>query len=285
MVFVSFHVFFLLIGEKVKGDTTGSINFEQGNKLNFMMNIPHHLIELQTIDSTNLYAARLLKVQKVPEGTVIFTHQQTAGKGQGENNWESEPGKNVTFSLVLFPEFLPPRQQFLLNKTIATGVLDFLARFQMEERCSIKWPNDIYTGNRKIGGILIQNTICGTVYESCIAGIGFNINQEIFPPGLPNPVSLKQLTGIYYSVKDAMEFIVASIDERYHQLQKGLFKPLDREYREQLLGIDEWKDYLVNKELIKGKITGVDESGMLMIKLENGSMRTFNHGEITFIFP
>ena len=250
-----------------------------------MINIPHPLIELQTVDSTNLYAEQLLKTQIVPEGTIIIAHQQTSGKGQGENSWESEPGKNATFSMVLFPEFLPPGQQFLLNKTIAIGVLDFLARFQIEERCSIKWPNDIYAGNRKIGGILIQNTVCGTVYESCIAGIGVNINQETFHPGLPNPVSLKQLTGMNYPVKDAVDFIVARIDERYHQLQKGLYESLDREYREQLLGINEWRDYFVDKKLIKGKIRGVDESGLLMLEMKNGSKRAFNHGEITFIFP
>ena len=195
------------------------------------------------------------------------------------------PAKNATFSLVLFPEFLPPEQQFLLNEAIALGIIDFLARFPIEQKFSIKWPNDIYAGNRKIGGILIQNTVCGTVYESCIAGIGVNINQETFHPGLPNPVSLKQLTGMNYPVKDAVDFIVARIDERYHQLQKGLYAHLDREYREQLLGINEWRDYFVDKKLIKGKIRGVDESGILIMEMENDSTRYFNHGEIEFIFP
>jgi BirA family biotin operon repressor/biotin-[acetyl-CoA-carboxylase] ligase len=250
-----------------------------------MMNKLHPLIELQTVDSTNLYAEQLLKMQKVQEGTIIFVHEQTSGKGQGENKWESEPGKNAMFSLVLFPAFLPPGQQFLLNEAIALGVLDFLARFPVEQKFSIKWPNDIYAGNRKIGGILIQNTVCGTVYESCIAGIGININQEAFNPGLPHPVSLKQLTGMDYPVKDAVVFIVGCIDERYQQLEKGLYELLDREYRGQLLGINEWRDYVVDQNLIKGRIRGVDESGMLMMEMENDSTRYFNHGEVEFIFP
>jgi BirA family biotin operon repressor/biotin-[acetyl-CoA-carboxylase] ligase len=250
-----------------------------------MMNLIHPLIELQTVDSTNLYAEQLLKTQKVPEGTIIFAHEQTFGKGQGENNWESEPGKNATFSLVLFPEFLPPGQQFLLNKAFALGVLDFLSRFPVEQKFSIKWPNDIYAGNHKIGGILIQNTVCGTIYELCIAGIGVNINQETFHPGLPNPVSLKQITGMDYPVKDARDFIVACIDERYQQLKKGLYELLGREYREQLLGINKWRDYSVDKKLIKGKIRGVDESGMLIMEMENDSTRYFNHGEVEFVFP
>jgi BirA family biotin operon repressor/biotin-[acetyl-CoA-carboxylase] ligase len=249
------------------------------------MNKLHTFIELQTVDSTNFYAEQLLKTQKVSEGTIIFAHDQTSGKGQGENNWESEPRKNATFSLVLFPKFLPPGQQFLLNKVIALGVLDFLVRVAVEQKLSVKWPNDIYAGNRKIGGILIQNTVCGTVYESCIAGIGVNINQKTFNTSLPNPVSLKQITGKDYPVKDAVDLIVAHIDERYQQLQKGLSELLDREYREQLFGINEWRDYFVDKKLIKGKIRGVDESGMLMMEMENNPISHFNHGEVEFVIP
>ena len=165
------------------------------------------------------------------------------------------------------------------------GVLDFLSRFRTEQRCSIKWPNDIYAGDRKIAGILIQNTFCGIAYESCIAGIGVNINQETFSPGLTNPVSLKHLTGMNYPVKDAVDIIITSIDERYGQLKQGLYTTIDRDYRDQLLGIDEWRDYFVDKKLIKGRIMGVDESGMLRIEMENGSIQSFNHGEIEFIFP
>lgn len=248
------------------------------------MNLFHPLIELQTIDSTNLYAEQLLKTQKVAEGTIIFAQVQTSGKGQGENTWESEPRKNVTFSLVLFPRFISPGQQFLLNKAIALGVLDFLARATVEQKLSIKWPNDIYAGNRKIGGILIQNTVCGNVYESCIAGIGVNINQETFHPDLTNPVSLKQITGKDYPVKDAMDLIVACIDNRYQQLQEGFAELLDLEYRDRLFGINEWKEYSVDKNLLKGKIRDVDESGMLIMEMENGSIRHFNHGEIVLVF-
>jgi len=249
------------------------------------MNILHPLIELQTVDSTNLYAEQLLKTQKVPEGTIIFAHDQTSGKGQGENNWESEPRKNATFSLVLYPKFLSPGQQFLLNKVIALGVLDFLHRVTVEQKLSIKWPNDIYAENRKIGGILIQNTLCGTIYESCIAGIGVNINQETFNSSLPNPVSLKQITGKDYPVKDAVDLIVECIDIRYRQLQKGSSELPDSEYRDQLFGINEWRDYFVDKKMIKGKIRDVNESGMLIMEMKNGSKRVFNHGEILFIFP
>jgi len=248
------------------------------------MNKLHPFIELKTVDSTNLYAEQLLKTQKVREGTVIFAYEQTSGKGQGENTWESEPGKNALFSLVLFPGFLSPAQQFLLNKVITLGVLDFLSRFHIKQRCSIKWPNDIYAGNSKLGGVLIQNTVCGSVFESCIAGIGVNINQETFSPGLRNPVSLKQIIGKEYPVKDAVDSIVAGIDKRYHQLKSGVSENPDREYSERLLWIKEWKNYSVDKKLIKGKILGVDEFGGLILKGGDGRIKTYQHDEIGFVF-
>lgn len=243
----------------------------------------HPFIELQTVDSTNLYAAGLLKKKKVAEGTIIFTHAQTAGQGQGKNKWESESGKNATFSLIFHPVFLPPGQQFMLNKAITLGIIDYLSGLSIEEKLSVKWPNDIYVGNRKSGGILIQNTVCGPVYETCIAGIGVNINQEQFNPALPNPVSIKQLTGITYPVRDTVDSIVAHIDKRYLQLKEGLAELLDREYGKQLLGFEAWRNFFVEKKLMKGLIRGVDESGLLVVEMENGTVRHFNHGEVNFI--
>ncbi len=243
------------------------------------------LIELRTVNSTNLYAERLLMRNNVVEGTIIFAHEQTSGKGQGDNTWESEPGQNATFSLILFPDFLKPDKQFLLNKAISLGVIDFLLSVVIEQKFAVKWPNDIYAGIRKIGGILIQNTICGTKFKSCIAGIGLNINQEKFNPGLPNPVSLKQLTGKDYNVKDTVNLIAAYIDERYQQLKKGAAESLGREYQDKLLWINEWKNFSVNKKLIKGKIKGVDEFGVLILEIRNDTSRNFHHGDIEFVFP
>jgi len=245
----------------------------------------HPFVELKTTDSTNLYAERLLKAGKVAEGTVVLAYEQTSGKGQGENKWESEHEKNATFSLILFPVFLPPGNQFLLNKAISLGVLEFLRGLAPEEELFIKWPNDIYAGNRKIAGILIQNTVCGNVYESCIAGIGVNLNQETFSQSLPNPVSLKQLTGADYPVRQAVDLIVAYIDRRYQMLQTRNHELLDQEYREHLFGVNEWRNYSVNKKVLKGKIRDVDESGMLIMELEDGSTRLFNHGDFEFIIP
>jgi BirA family biotin operon repressor/biotin-[acetyl-CoA-carboxylase] ligase len=246
------------------------------------MNIPHPFIELQTVNSTNLFAEQLLKTGEVKEGTIIYAHEQTSGKGQGDNRWESGRGQNATFSLIIFPDFLHPEHVFELNKTISLGVFDFLSQVVPGNKPSVKWPNDLYIGNLKIGGILIQNTICGLRIDSCVAGIGVNLNQEFFHPDLPNPVSLKQITGMDFPVAEAINRIVECIDKRYLQLRNGLIQVLDDEYQERLLGFNEWRDYLVNKMVIKGKVTGVDESGRLALEMKDGSVGYFNHGDLTF---
>jgi BirA family biotin operon repressor/biotin-[acetyl-CoA-carboxylase] ligase len=249
-----------------------------------MRNIFHPLIYLKTIDSTNNYAAQLLIKHQVEEETIILTDEQTSGKGQGDNSWESEPGKNATFSLILFPLFLSPEKQFLLNKSITLGVLDFLCSLSLGQKLFIKWPNDIYAGNRKMGGILIQNTVCGREFESSIAGIGLNLNQVNFNPVLPNPVSLMQITGKSYNVEEVVNHIVEAIDKRFLQLRNGSFDTLNTDYQKNLFGINEWKDYVVNNKVIKGKIRGVDDNGFLKVEMINGSEFSFQHGDINLIF-
>jgi len=241
------------------------------------------IIELETVGSTNLYAEQLLASQKVSNGTVIFAIEQTSGKGQGENNWESEPGQNLTFSLVLFPGFLRPERQFQLNKAITMGILDYLNKFPLGQEASIKWPNDLCVGNRKIGGILINNTISGHLFASCVAGIGININQKVFSPDIPNPVSLKALTGSTFPLNESLQDVLECIDVRYGHLRAGNFSLLDREYRRNLLGYGVWTDYIVNNMVKKGRILDVDESGKLLLETADGPILSLLHGEIGFI--
>ena len=122
--------------------------------------------------------ADLLKKKKLLKGTIVYTNYQSAGQGQSGNKWESEDGKNLLISIVLFPSFIKPADQFHISMTISLGICDFLKRYI--PGCSIKWPNDIYVNNDKIAGILIENFILGNKIENTIAGIGLNINQDKF---------------------------------------------------------------------------------------------------------
>ena len=149
-----------------------------------------HLAET---DSTNTYLQQLDADRHLPEGYIAYTDTQRAGRGQRGNSWESQPGKNLTFSLLLRPEHIPANQQFLLSQAVSLAATDVLNRYA--SGFSIKWPNDIYWEDKKIAGILIENVLSGSTFARSIVGIGLNINQERFISDAPNPVSLFQITG------------------------------------------------------------------------------------------
>ena len=143
-----------------------------------------HIIHLPEVTSTNSYAKEMLKDKRPPEGTVIVADHQTAGKGQDGNSWESEAGKNILMTLILYPSFVEISSQFRISMAVALGIIDFLKEILPDQRILIKWPNDIYVGKGKIGGILINNEIMGDHFEHVIAGIGLNVNQLRFPTEL-----------------------------------------------------------------------------------------------------
>ena len=240
------------------------------------------IIELKTVDSTNLYAEELLKKGKTSDGLIILAHEQTAGKGQGINKWESEPGKNLTFSIILHTEWLAADQQFRLNKAITLGIMDFLGSLIDPAELSIKWPNDIFWRNRKMGGILINHIIHGAELTASIAGIGLNINQVSFSPSVPNPVSLKMIISRDTDTNHAFQLLIKSLDQRILQIRESKGDP-DREYREKLLGFNEFGGYRNGDATIKGKILDVDEFGRLLVELACGQVVRYSHGEITFL--
>ncbi len=162
------------------------------------MIIGSKLFLFESLPSTNSYAAFLLKNEVIPEGAIVSAEYQTTGRGQGSNIWESENGKNLLISIILYPSIIYPASQFLISMALSLGICDFLKRFIPD--CSIKWPNDIYVNDDKIAGILIENSIMGDKIESTIAGIGLNINQEKFLSDAPNPVSLSLITGKKYDL-------------------------------------------------------------------------------------
>lgn len=140
----------------------------------------------RTLDSTNSQARR--EAGESGEGCVWIADFQTAGRGQRGNSWESRKGENLTFSILFKPEFLPPHKQFLISQVCAVGTYRYLTEKGMPAR--IKWPNDIYIGNKKICGMLIENSISGDKLSVSIAGIGLNLNQTHFASDAPNPTSL-----------------------------------------------------------------------------------------------
>lgn len=242
------------------------------------------IIELPRVDSTNDYAATLISKGKPAEGTVIWALEQFQGRGQNGNHWYSESGRNLTFTVILTPRFLPPDRQFLLNKAISLGVLDFAGLSGLcHPVSSIKWPNDIYIGIRKLGGILINHRIMGESLDSSIIGIGININQEIFHDDLPNPVSMKQITGKETDLGAALDQLCSQLDKRYTSLRTGDIAAIERDYTHSLLGFGEWREFVAGDTCFEGRIEGVDDLGCLLVEKKNHGLQSYNHKEIEII--
>jgi BirA family transcriptional regulator, biotin operon repressor / biotin---[acetyl-CoA-carboxylase] ligase len=239
------------------------------------------LTVLDQVDSTNSFARRLIEESKAFEGTVIMAREQYAGRGQGENTWHSQAGMNLTFSLVLEPVFLLPHNQFILNKAIALAVLNSVKQsLPPDAKTSVKWPNDIYTGNRKIAGILIEHTIMGNSLKHTIVGIGINLNQLEFPSDLPNPVSLKLITTLDYDPEKFLTKTCENIDREYTRLIKSEFTSISDNYNSSLFGCGSDLELTSGSSTFTGRITGVDDLGRLLVMTRDGKSRSYNHGEV-----
>lgn len=245
------------------------------------MIIGSNILFFKDLPSTNSHASLLLKNNSLAEGTIIYTNYQSAGKGYSGNSWESEDGKNLLISIVLYPSFVKPSDQFCISMAICLGICDFIRRFISD--CSIKWPNDIYINNDKIAGILIENTIIADHIEYSIAGIGLNINQEKFISPAPNPVSLRQITGKTYDLPACLSDLTKDIDIRYKQLIAGYTEPVRKEYITKLYRLNEWSLFKDAESVFTGRILTIGEYGTLMIENQDTEIKRYAFKEVEFI--
>ena len=243
--------------------------------------IGKHIIRLQRVNSTNNYANTQLVGNELAEGTVFLAYEQSSGRGQVKNIWESEPGKNLTFSIVVFPEFLDIRRQFMLSKAVTLGICKALSKYVNNLR--IKWPNDIYAGNQKLGGILIENSIMYSSIKSSVIGIGINVNQTVFLSDAPNPVSLKMLTNEQLDCEVVLSELLSGIDFYYSLLKGGEEDLIDKEFISLLYHFTENHWFQAGKETFEGEIIGVNDIGQLLIMKENAEVHSFHFKEVEFL--
>jgi BirA family biotin operon repressor/biotin-[acetyl-CoA-carboxylase] ligase len=244
------------------------------------MNNWQKIIELDSVDSTNNYTSNILNQEKLPEGTIICTKVQTAGKGLGSNTWESENGKNLLFSLILYPEFIEVKDQFLLSKAIALGIAEYCDT--KTTGINIKWPNDIYYKQQKLAGILIENSIKGTRIERSIIGIGLNINQEKYISDAPNPISLKQITDDNFEITKELELLREHIQTFYNKLKSDLYS-LNILYTKRMFRFNQFNLFKTNSGIEELKIVGVNEFGYLQTISKLNEKKEFDLKEIEFI--
>jgi BirA family biotin operon repressor/biotin-[acetyl-CoA-carboxylase] ligase len=238
---------------------------------------------INRIDSTNRYAFEICTREKVSEGTVFLAGEQYQGKGYQQNTWLSEKKKNLTFSLVLRPGFLPPPDQFVITQIISLALTDLLKSFITGHRIQIKWPNDIYIDDGKVCGILVQNSIIGDKTDFSIVGIGLNVNQTEFPEELPNPVSMAIFTKEVYDLNVILNRLLENIGKRYEQYREDPDREsLLKEYLKNLYRYGQPAEFKDNSGYFIGQITGVDEYGRLEIVLSDGSRKKYNFKEVEF---
>ena len=244
--------------------------------------IGKNIIELDVVDSTNNYASKLVAEMEVLEGTVLIAHFQGEGKGQRGNVWTSEPGKNLTFSLVLKPKKVSPSEAFVISKIVSLAICKYLETV-VEEDVFIKWPNDIYVGEKKICGILIENQFKGKNFENAIIGIGLNVNQTNFQ-NLPRVTSLILELKKELELRSVIEVLLKSVEICYLRFQREGISEIHEEYLTNLLFIDEMRRYKTSQGEIIGKIVNVLSNGKVEIETKEGQLFNFGIKELAFEF-
>ena len=256
---------------------------DQSNNTLFIGKVAIHLT---SVDSTNQFAHNFISKTNPIEGTVIRADEQLAGRGQFGSSWLAAPGENITLSVILCPKSLLVKQQFVLNAAMSLGVYDFINEvLEKPIGLAIKWPNDIYIGQKKLAGMLIENILKGSYLDKTIVGIGVNVNQELFDPALPNPSSMFLNSGVKYDINKILFQLYAALERQYLRIQAGKSKEIISDYTTRLFQIGILAKYKIaaNQEIVEGVIEGVDEIGRLLLKI-NEAHNSFDLKQISPVF-
>lgn len=236
--------------------------------------------KFDSLESTNKYC-EALDLAEVEDFTCFWALEQTAGIGQRGNHWASAPGENLTFSLVLKPDFLPAADQFRLTQALSLALTDTLSALNALRTIRIKWPNDIYVDGKKVCGTLISTRLSGDCINAAICGIGLNVNQVEFPDWVPNPTSLALLMGRTYDLESLLMQLLQHIEARYADLRHGIDPTPD--YLVLLMNRNVEARYLYEGEEITATITGVDRYGHLQLTAADGRQLSCAMKEIAFL--
>ena len=244
------------------------------------MNYPEPIYIPQTI-STNVSLAEICSKCYTENLTSVYSSFQTDGRGQRGNKWESEDGKNLLFSFVIFPKELPAREHFILLQITALALFDTLSEYT--DGISIKWPNDIYWMDRKICGTLIENDLSGMNIERSISGTGVNLNQKIFRSDAPNPISLSQITGQEYDIETVLHKIMNSASIYHRMFDNGESDIIRKKYFEAIYRKDGFYMYKDDNGTFDAIIEDIDKDGRLVLKDREGRVRKYLFKEVSYI--
>ena len=238
------------------------------------------IIRLEEVDSTNRYLKNY-REEGDEEMIVAVADYQAAGKGQGTHTWESEKGKNLLFSIKVYPHWIPVRRQFVLSMAGALAVKDALDSYV--EIITLKWPNDVYWNDQKISGTLIENTIDSKGIKSCVFGIGLNVNQLVFHSDAPNPVSLAQILGHEVDRDEVLKKILDGFEKYYELLRRADYMDVSGIYHLSLYRRKGFHPYRDADGEFEGALVEVEDDGHLILHDRQGRIRSYAFGEISIV--
>ncbi|TDS11604.1 BirA family biotin operon repressor/biotin-[acetyl-CoA-carboxylase] ligase [Maribacter caenipelagi] len=241
------------------------------------------IIKLDATQSTNTYLKELLFEKELEDFTIITTKNQTSGRGQMNAKWESESGKNLAFSMLKHNIDVPIKEVFLVSVSVSLAIIDSLKRLGIPN-LSIKWPNDILSGNHKIGGILIENILSGSKIKRSIIGFGLNVNQEVFKKA-PHASSLKNIMGTDFDLDLVFYSLIEQLNIYLNKPIQSLENELYNQYHSLLFKIGEMSTFKnQHNKLFTGTIKKVSNSGKLIVKDENGDFQEYGLKEIQLMY-
>lgn len=243
-----------------------------------MKQIGNKIIQLDVVDSTNNFAANLLKSGELVHGTVILADEQTAGKGQRGSTWLSEGGSNVIMSVFVEHDNLTVGNQETINHWVSLSILGLLKKYNISAQ--VKWPNDILVDGKKISGVLIENQLLNIMLRSSIIGVGLNVNQHDF--GDLSATSIRMSTGQFHPVKEIAFQLIAALNDEIGSLNSENRIELKNRYHQNLWKIGERVQFFENEKLISGTLIGTNEQGLLQINV-NAEIRVFDLKQIKFV--
>lgn len=244
-------------------------------------------VEVEQTESTNDHLSKLAaemqnnEIAALPDILVLSAGYQSAGRGQGCNSWESERDKNLLFSILCHPGYVPIAKQFILSEAVSLAITDVLA--EIIDDVTIKWPNDIYWKDRKLGGILIENTLSGGHIKNCIVGIGLNINQVHFKSDAPNPVSLIQIIGSYTDRMPLLKKIAERFKFYLNAIENGSYESIIVAYMSRLFRLEGFHSFKDKNGLFEAAIVTVEDDGHLILRDRSDIIRSFVFKEVCFI--
>ena len=228
------------------------------------------IVHIEETDSTN----RWMKENGKGEMVVVADYQ-TAGKGCGSNSWEAERGQNLLFSVMIHPKSLQAKNQFIITQVISVALCKTLEKYV--EQATIKWPNEIYVGDKKICGVLIENRLQGRMIKDTIIGIGLNVNQTEFKSDAPNPVSLKQLIGKDTDREEVLHTFIEQLNETVKSAT------IIADYKARLYRREGKHLFMTKNTTFKASIVDVKDDGRLMLEDEKGVAHLFRFKEVSFV--